>query len=1022
MKCIAPVIILLVSSSYAQVAFKAENGLFGFKENNDILISPSHDYATDFSEGLACVKKGNKWGYVNRDNEWLIEPTFDRAGLFQKDHAKVLKGGKYGLLDQNGTLVLNPIYDRISFNWKGIVIEQKGKVGLYLNSDQVIPCQYADVGSNNNGYAYGKTAEGLYDIYNQSGLLLKQQEHSFSSWSIYADDNTIAVENGKYGLYNTAFNKWVIDPNYEYIQKIYTEDYYEYTSAGNRVKFNHAFALFENKPSETDKLNTAAEANNKITLCKAASLKVVALDLLGYKQIVKGSGYNKVYNYELYAKGNSGQTLNKLLGVVEQPKVVIFRLHKIKRSEDHVELWKDDELLLTANSIKPFSYPVVSEDASGNKNTEMVELDRDVVLVQYEDYYGIYSLREHRFLIGELPITTEFSCGLGLGYSSFWVKYEDEGKQGVCVDPNDATPMTYKQIEGVGVWGFLKFKTEDEGQFKLCDSRDLDVVLCEADNFTPRQFGGGDFFIEAQVGEKVGVYNEYRTDIVYDELIDIEDPMVYGYRIGSNYGLYHSEHKVETGAIFDELPNFEEFKYYPYGYIQEGDHWIGLDGRAYQRKEIVGPIEDENGWGIGWENWVYKDGEDVAEHIFVSEARYKEVRDSWVYPNFRVMGMNGLWGVINHRGDTLIPVKYIDLGTNDMDLYWDYVQHEELITVYTKKGGGVYSTVKGVIIPDHYEYSERDYDFLDYNLMAIRVKSKKGTGYFLPTIGETIPPVFKEIYHAYDLGWDADILIVKNQKKKMGMMSVYGDTVLPIAYTDITNYEYDGYSTSLWAPLVKLEKGKKEGIFYPYAMEVLVPAMFDKVDMVEPYYDETSYEEVFYNGFLTTLKKKKGFYDFHGNELLPPIFDEIIPIPVVPFNSQGDVIVYGELDGKLYANYNSVAESDKALAFNEANYFDQIIGTTGFRFEENGTYIYEFETQKEQKGVTEFTIPGYEYDIYVVGRKFGAKDKEGNILVEAIYEEADFMMGRSEVMIGYENGVKYYIYVENNERYTESEW
>jgi hypothetical protein len=42
------------------------------------------------------------------------------------------------------------------------------------------------------------------------------------------------------------------------------------------------------------------------------------------------------------------------------------------------------------------------------------------------------------------------------------------------------------------------------------------------------------------------------------------------------------------------------------------------------------------------------------------------------------------------------------------------------------------------------------------------------------------------------------------------------------------------------------------------------------------------------------------------------------------------------------------------------------------------------------------------------------------MLIEPIYDNAREL--EYDVMIGYEDGVKYYIYVETNERYTEEEW
>jgi proteasome assembly chaperone (PAC2) family protein len=68
------------------------------------------------------------------------------------------------------------------------------------------------------------------------------------------------------------------------------------------------------------------------------------------------------------------------------------------------------------------------------------------------------------------------------------------------------------------------------------------------------------------------------------------------------------------------------------------------------------------------------------------------------------------------------------------------------------------------------------------------------------------------------------------------------------------------------------------------------------------------------------------------------------------------------------------------------------------------------------------TYEGYSFDIIFINGKFGAQTKEGKITVEPIYEDAHFMEERMEIMIGYENGVKYYIYYDTNERFTEEQW
>ena len=46
------------------------------------VIAPQFDEADSFSEGLARVKTGEKWGYVDKQGQWVIQPQLDEAEAF----------------------------------------------------------------------------------------------------------------------------------------------------------------------------------------------------------------------------------------------------------------------------------------------------------------------------------------------------------------------------------------------------------------------------------------------------------------------------------------------------------------------------------------------------------------------------------------------------------------------------------------------------------------------------------------------------------------------------------------------------------------------------------------------------------------------------------------------------------------------------------------------------------------------------------------------------------------------------
>lgn len=55
------------------------------------IISPIYDDARGFSEGLAAVKRGDKWGYINESGEVVIDFQYDRAHSFSEGKALVEK-------------------------------------------------------------------------------------------------------------------------------------------------------------------------------------------------------------------------------------------------------------------------------------------------------------------------------------------------------------------------------------------------------------------------------------------------------------------------------------------------------------------------------------------------------------------------------------------------------------------------------------------------------------------------------------------------------------------------------------------------------------------------------------------------------------------------------------------------------------------------------------------------------------------------------------------------------------------
>lgn len=107
----------------------------------------------------------------------------------------------------------------------------------------------------------------------------------------------------------------------------------------------------------------------------------------------------------------------------------------------------------------------------------------------------------------------------------------------------------------------------------------------------------------------------------------------------------------------------------------------------------------------------------------------------------------------------------------------------------------------------------------------------------------------------------------------------------------------------------------------------MVPARFDWIIDGDFFYDELGDEEVELAAFMVGIKKQKGCFDYHGNELLPAMFDEINVYARLPYSTlDNPQLVWGEFNGKLYVNINDEFDETRAQKFDENVYFDKIVG------------------------------------------------------------------------------------------------
>ena len=90
-----------------------------------VISDKRYDDANYFSEGLAPVRVGGKWGYIDRTGELVIGARFDRAEPFSGGVGLVMENGLYGFIDKGGIYVIPP-----RFEWAEGFAEGYAVVGI----------------------------------------------------------------------------------------------------------------------------------------------------------------------------------------------------------------------------------------------------------------------------------------------------------------------------------------------------------------------------------------------------------------------------------------------------------------------------------------------------------------------------------------------------------------------------------------------------------------------------------------------------------------------------------------------------------------------------------------------------------------------------------------------------------------------------------------------------------------------------------------------------------------------------
>ena len=96
------------------MAIVREGVLYGYVNNkNEYVIPAQFEGAYDFEEGLAAVKFNDKWGFIDKSGKVVIPMQFDEVKSFYNGIAGVKLNGKWGFINKIGKYVVNLQFDGV---------------------------------------------------------------------------------------------------------------------------------------------------------------------------------------------------------------------------------------------------------------------------------------------------------------------------------------------------------------------------------------------------------------------------------------------------------------------------------------------------------------------------------------------------------------------------------------------------------------------------------------------------------------------------------------------------------------------------------------------------------------------------------------------------------------------------------------------------------------------------------------------------------------------------------------------
>lgn len=911
------------------------------------------------AQTLKPFQQSGKFGF--KSGETIAIPAqFDYVSDFQHQLALVQRDGKWGYINTSGDWAIQPVFDRAQpFNNGFAYVEKNGKVGILDTSGTfLVDAEFSNIIEDYNGFHLQNGTLKGYKYKDSTAHIPAK----YANIDFHYNITVCQLPSGNYDLYH--FNTLILANTPEKV----TSNDINYSFRTIRVKENNRYGLLHFTKGWITDRNFA---------------KIEEIYVPEYRIAGREYGFNR-----------------------------IFALHTV--DFDLIDFELDNPPIDQITFIK----------VDGSKLSNIVFNHFESYYEEYQDAvpFDIIKARsgDKLYLMGQDLVFNETKYNSMEQHLEWYIatgvsKYYILNKYKFAVDSFDYVIRPHRQ-------SYLVYDESTDDQlyqemavlepYLIVEKGDPEMPSIAIYDLNERRI------ISPWINSTLNI-STVRTEY---------GKRAYTYGLGGLMGFYIQGMQVGTEMIYQEDFFFNYFygkkRDFHFSYVNYGSEKAELFASTALGVKNIGSF-DRVFNAITWtKDTMYMDPE-INEPYYTSISMFNKY--------FLVLKNGSKYGVLSWKGKIFEPVydSLIDNPNPQMILTYQNglygsIDLEEGVEIkpFSKEPLVFLSDYLDELKPDYYvrveseNESEKCYirsNGRKFYCHATDVNFKKiGRKYALVGYSDLntsndsektiVPPVFKKIeYIGLSNAYKA-----KNADKKWGIVDFAGDTLVPFIYDQIG---YTDYEMSTGEIFLSTRIKKKQGVI-GIRKNILIPAEYDEIKQLEFNYETHS-------AFLVKKENKYGVFGKNGELLLPCQYDQI---QVKYTGDNADMQIVGMSGGMVtyitYADYSDVFNARPLTLYNF------ISGQRGFRVKGMNLEQYDLETGllELKQDLSNAAINGTEYDISINNGKYGAVDHQGKELIAPEYDFAEFFDGRDEVMIGYQNGVKYYIYVFTKERYTEEQW